>query len=176
METLMSNKAKKRDPRFEELLKKTTTVDVFGNVKVKGMYASTYINFGFDGGIISVPVSHVVFFLTHGRWPDDDKHVDHCDDDSMNNAPSNLQELSQVDNHKKRRGRQVYRSYGSGKYGPGISIWQDSRDQRWYATHQASRGHGKGDLKNVKKGLGGFKTFDEAKARADSFLRENGLI
>lgn len=172
----MKMKSKKRDPQFEELLKKTTTVDASGNLKVKGMYASTYINFGFGAGIISVPVSHVVWFLTHGRWPDDDKHIDHRDDDSMNNAPFNLQELTQVENQKKRRGRQVYRSYGSGKYGPGINIRQDPRDDRWYVTHQASRGHGNGDLKNVKKGLGGFPTEEAAKERADAFLKENGLV
>ena len=168
----MSNKSKKRDPQFEELLRKTTSVDESGNLKVDGMYASTFVNFGFGGGIVSAPVSHVVFFLTHGRWPDSDKHVDHRDDNPMNNAPSNLQELTHAENQRKRRGRKVYPSYGKGKYGGGMCVRQDNRDGRYYVTYQASRGLGAGDLKNVKVGLGGFSTLEAAEERARECLED----
>jgi hypothetical protein len=110
--------------------------------------------------------------LKHGRWPAEDVIIDHKNDDPMDNQPDNLQELTHTENQKKRRGRVVYRSYGNGRYGPGMNIHRDKRDGRYYVTHQASRGHGSGDLKNVKIGLGGFATLAEAEARVASFLAE----
>jgi hypothetical protein len=171
MEVLMSTKSKKHDPRFEELLRNTTSVDETGNVKIKGMYASTYINFGFDGGIVSVPVSHVVWFVTRGRWPDEGKNIDHCDDDSMNNAPDNLAEVTHTENQHKRRNRIVSRAYGKGKYGHGIGVRLDKRDGRYYVTRNLSRGHHK-ERKTVKISLGGFKTILEAEARVTAYLAE----
>ena len=161
----MSHRTKKRNPQFEELLRKTTTVDETGNIKVKGMYASTCINFNFDGGVVSVPYSHVVWFLTRGRWPADDMTVDHYDDDSMNNAPNNLQELTITENHRKRRGRTILRSYGSGKYGYGLYIYSDPRDGRHYVTRTLSRGMHSKQCETVKKSLGGFNSIKEAERR-----------
>jgi hypothetical protein len=161
----MSGNAKKRNPQFEELLRKTSTVDDAGNVKVKGMYASTFINFGFDGGIVSVPTSHVVWFLTRGRWPNEGLTLDHCDDDSMNNAPDNLQEMTMAQNHRKRRGRIVSRSYGSGKYGYGLYIYSDPRDGRHYVTRTLSRGMHSKECQTVKKTLGGFNSLKDAERR-----------
>jgi hypothetical protein len=162
-------KAKKYDPEFMKRLREAAELDrETGNLRFKGMYASTYINFGFKGSIVSVPHAHVVWFLTHGRWPDPDKVIDHIDDDPMNNAPSNLREITQPENQAKRRGRIVYRSYGTGKYGHGINVHHDRRDDRYYVSRQLSRGHGEGDLKNVKKLLGGFDTQNEA----ESFVKD----
>ena len=167
----MKMKAKKRDPEFMELLRKCAVLNPkTGDLRFEGMYASTYINFGWKGSIVSVPHAHVVWFLTRGRWPDDDKRIDHIDDDAMNNAPR--QELTEEQNAAKRRGRIVYRSYGSGKYPHGLSIYSDKRDGRHYVSRYVSRGYGKGDLKSVKKGLAGYDTLKEAEAAIARFVAE----
>lgn len=166
--------SKKTDIDFQRMLLDHAKVnEATGAVSFDDMYASIYINIGWKGGIISVPYSHVVWFLTHGRWPEDGKVLDHVNDDPMDNAPRNLAELTEEENHRKRRGRKVYRSYGKGKYGPGMNIRLDPRDGRYYVTNQASRGHGSGDLKNIKKSLGGFPTLEAAKAKVTAFLAEN---
>src|SRR5262249_55638556 len=90
----------------------------------------------------------------------------------MDNRPDNLCEITQVENQKKRRGRLVYRSYGTSKYGHGMTVNQDKRDGRWYVRRQMSRGHGNGDLKNVRKELGGFDTLAEAEARIKHYIAE----
>jgi hypothetical protein len=136
------------------------------------MYASVHIDIGWNGTVVSLPHSHVVWFLKHGRWPKDGFQLDHIDDDPMNNAPANLQEMNAAENQEKRRGRIVYRSYGSGKYGYGINIALDKRDGRYYVTRQLSRGHGEGDLKNVKKSLGGFDTLKEAEAKVEAYIAD----
>jgi hypothetical protein len=100
--------------------------------------------------------------------------LDHVNDDPMDNRPENLQEVTQAENQKKRRGRVVYRSYGTSKYGHGIHVHHDMRDGRWYVRRQLSRGHGDGDLKNVRKQLGGFATLAEAEERIKySFYQVN---
>jgi hypothetical protein len=168
-------RAKKHEADFQAALKKHVRLDeATGDIKFDGLYASCYVNVCWKGGIISLPHAHLVWFLKHGRWPAEDMIIDHKNDDPMDNRPDNLQELTHTENQKKRRGRVVYRSYGSGRYGPGMNIHRDKRDGRYYVTHQASRGHGNGDLKNVKIGLGGFETLAEAEARVASFLAERG--
>jgi hypothetical protein len=169
--------SKKNDIDFQQALLRHAKVDeATGELSFDDLYASLYVNICWKGGIISMPVSHVVWFLTHGRWPEDGKVLDHVNDDAMDNAPDNLAELTQEENQRKRRGRKVYRSYGRGKYGPGMNITRDKRDGRYYVRHQASRGHGVGDLKNVKINLGGFATLEEAKIRVTAFLAENGIV
>jgi hypothetical protein len=175
----MRKKVSKHDPEFMELLRKTAKLDrSTGNLRFEGMYVSTFLNFGFGGNIVSAPHSHVVWFLEHGRWPDADKVIDHRDDEPMNNAPDNLQELTHEENQKKRRGRMIYRSYGQGKYGYGIGLHCDGRDGKWYVTRTMSRGHGNGDLKTVKKGLGGYFSQEEAETAIAGFveqIKKNGL-
>jgi hypothetical protein len=172
-------KARKHDPEFEKLLAECATVDKdTGLLTFRNLYASLHVNIGWGGNTLQIPYPHIVFFLTHGRWPKDGYHVGHIDDDPMNNRPLNLEETTQVENQKKRRGRLVYRSYGSGKYGYGMEIYSDKRDGRHYVRRNLSRGHGKGELKTIKKGLGGFDTLEEAEAQVAIFveqIKEHGL-
>lgn len=44
--------------------------------------------------------SHISFFLFHDRWPE--LALDHINDDKTNDAPWNLQEITEEDNQKKR--------------------------------------------------------------------------
>ena len=164
---------KKEDLEFQEVMRNCVTLDEqTGSIKVNGIYASCYINFGWKGSVVSIPVSHVVWFKKHDRWPQNGLNIDHVNDDPMDNHPDNLQELSMADNHKKRRGRAVYRSYGKGKYGYGISVCFDKRDGRYYVRRQLSRGHGDGDLKNIRKSIGGFNTLEAAETRVRELILE----
>lgn len=156
---------KKHDPEFMALLAKHGRLDEkTGNVRFEGMYASVHIDIGWNGTVVSVPHSHVVWFLKHGCWPKDGFQVDHIDDDPMNNAPTNLQELTHGENQEKKRGRTVSRSFGSGKYGHGIYVHKDNRDGRFYVTRSPSRGESK-NTSTIKIGLGGFSTLVAAEDR-----------
>jgi hypothetical protein len=171
--------AQKHDPEFMTLLTKCAHLDeATGALNFKEIYASVVINFGWKGSVVSIPYSHVVWFLKHGRWPKTGLYLDHINDNAMDNRPDNFQELTHKENQAKRRGRIVYRSYGTGKYGYGLHIIADKRDGRFYITRQLSRGHGAGDGKNIKKGLGGFDTLEAAEAKVVEYAKEveaNGL-
>jgi Mor family transcriptional regulator len=136
------------------------------------MYASVALNVGWKGGVIPIPYSHVVWFLTHGRWPKEGWHLDHKNDDAIDNRPDNLDEQTEQDNQKKRRGRRIYRSYGKGKYGYGIYIYHDKRDERYYVSRHLSRGHGNGELKTRKFSLGGFHSLSEAESVITRHIEE----
>jgi hypothetical protein len=169
----MRKKVSKYDPEFMDALRKFSILDkATGNLRFNGMYASTHISIAWKGNIVSVPHSHVVWFLTHDRWPTEGMTIDHRDDDAMHNAPDNLQELTHIENQRKRRGRIVYRSYGKGKYGYGFNLHCDGRDGKWYVTRYLSRGHGNGDLKNIKKGLGGYLSEKEAEKAINEFIEQ----
>jgi HNH endonuclease len=168
---------KKDDPDFMALLTKHGSLDeATGDVRFEGMYASVLISIGWNGTVVTVPQSHVVWFLTRGRWPAEGMQIDHIDDDPMNNAPSNLAEVTHAENQFKRRGRIVSRAYGSGKYGYGLNLTQDNRDGRYYVTRFLSRGH-HGVSKTVRKGIGGFDTKAEAEsaiAKCIAGIKEHG--
>lgn len=163
---------KKHDPDFMELLAKHGSLDeATGNIRFDGMYASVHIDISHKGSVVSVPHSHVVWFLKRGRWPKDGLQLDHIDDDPMNNAPSNLAEVTSAANQEKRRGRIVSRAFGKGKYGHGISVVQDKRDGRFYVTKCPSRGQTK-QLSTIKISLGGFRTLEEAQARVSECISD----
>ena len=74
-----------------------------GNVKSKG-----YLGLKVLGR--TSQVHHIVWFLTHERWPE--RSLDHIDGDRLNNAPENLREVSNSQNQKaslKNRGTVGYR-------------------------------------------------------------------
>jgi HNH endonuclease len=173
MEEAMSMRSKKEDPEFEALLLKHASLEGdTGSIIFDNLYASAYINICFKGGIISISWSHVVWFLKYKRWPKKELIVDHLDNDPMNNRPDNLREITHSENQRKRRNRKVYRSYGKGKYGYGISVTMDKRDGRYYVARNLSRGHHGEALKTVKKSLGGFSTLEEAEAKVESYIKE----
>jgi HNH endonuclease len=164
---------KKHDPELISVLRASVTLDeATGNLKFDGIYASMHIDIGWKGSVVSVPHSHVVWLMKHGRWPRDGFNLDHENDDPMDNRPDNLKEVTRAENQRKRRGRIVSRAYGRGKYGHGIGVHHDKRDGRYYVTRTLSRGHGNGDLRTVKKGLGGFDTLKEAKRRVGEIIAE----
>lgn len=164
---------KKHDPDFMELLAKHGSLDeATGNIRFDGMYASVHIDISHKGSVVSVPHSHAVWFLKYRQWPKDGYQIDHVDNDPMNNAPDNLAEITHEKNQHKRRGRTVSRIYGTGKYGYGINLHSDKRDGRFYVTRCLSRGHGDGDLKNIRKSLGGYDSKDEAESAIQMFIVE----
>lgn len=152
------------DPEFEKFFLDHATVDAEGKITVKDWYAHLGFNVTWKGSLISVTYANAVWFLTHGKWPREGYHIDHIDDDPLNNRPDNLQEITAIENQRKRRGRKVYRSYGRGKYGHGLYIYADKRDGRFYVSRNISRGHGEGDLQGVKIALGGYDTLEEAES------------
>jgi hypothetical protein len=171
--------ARKDDPEFMQLLSKSISLDEnTGTVKIHGIYGNLCINFGWKNELIVIPYSHVVWFAKYGCWPKKGNHLDHINDDPQDNRPCNLREITEAENQKKRRGRMVYRSYGTGKYGYGLNIYNDKRDGRFYVARNLSRGHGDGDLKTIKKSLGGFDTLEAAEAKVTEYIAEieaNGL-
>ena len=41
----------------------------------------------------------LIFALVHRRWPRDGYHIDHIDDDTYNNHPDNLREITNYENN-----------------------------------------------------------------------------
>jgi len=159
---LLHRKSVKNDPEFGEFLKKHVSVNLDGNLIVKDCYAYLGFNLSWKGKPVSITCANAVWFLTRGQWPKPGYHIDHVDDNSLNNRPDNLQEITEAENQAKRRGRKVYRSYGTGKYGYGFSIHHDKRDGRFYVSRNISRGLTGGKSKRLP--YGGYNTLKKAEA------------
>ncbi len=163
----------KHDADFIKHILEHSTLDKnTGSLNFNNFYVATHLNFMWRGNKVFLPHSHIVWFLTHGKWPKEGYIIDHINDNPQDNRPENLQELTQTESQKKRRGRMVYRSYGTGKYGYGLYVHHDKRDRRFYVSRNLSRGYGKGDLKGIKKSLGGFDTLEEAEEKVKSCIEE----
>lgn len=163
---------KKYDEDFKARLLECAKLDKeTGIITFTGMYAVNHLNMCYGGTTVSAPYSHVVWFLTYGVWPKRGYHIDHINDDPFDNRPDNLQEITEQENQRKRRGRIVYRSYGKGKLGYGINIHHDKRDGRYYVTRHLSRGQ-IGGIRSVKGSIGGFDTLEDAENRVDSLIEE----
>lgn len=163
---------KKEDPGFMERLRGCATLDPkTGHILFKNMYAVDHLNMAYGGTTISTPRSHVVWFLHYARWPKKGYHIDHINDDPFDNRPENLQEITEQENQRKRRGRIVYRSYGKGKYGYGINVNFDKRDGRYYVTRHLSRGQ-TGGIRSVKSSAGGYDTLQGAEDRVTKLIEE----
>lgn len=154
---------KRDDPEFMKFLLEHVAVDETGKLSVKDCYSHLGFNIGWNGTLVSVTYANLVFFLKNGRWPKPGHHIDHIDDDSLNNRPDNLQEITEAENQAKRRGRKVYRSYGSGKYGHGFGVHSDKRDGKHYVSRNISRGVTGGKSRRV--GYGGFDSLAAAEAK-----------
>lgn len=151
------------NPEFMQFFKDHVSVDEIGKLTVNDCYAYLGFNLSWNGKPVSVTYANAVWFLTHGSWPKAGHHIDHIDDDPLNNRPDNLQEITEAENHKKRRGRKVYRSYGKGKYGYGFGVHHDKRDGRFYVSRNISRGETGGKPRRVT--FGGFDTLAAAEAK-----------
>lgn len=159
---------RRNDPEFMEFFKKHASVDETGHIRVKDCYANIGFNITFKGCPVNVTYANAVWFLTHGEWPKPGYHIDHIDDDSMNNRPDNLQEITEAENQAKRRGKRVYRSYGGGKYGHGFGTYSDKRDGKHYVSRNISRGVTGGKSRRV--GYGGFDTLAAAEAKISALI------
>jgi len=155
----------KNDPDFMQFFKDHVSVDKNGKLSVKDCYAYLGFNLSWKGKPVSVTYANAVWFLTRGAWPKFGHHIDHLDDDPLNNAPNNLQEITEAENQAKRRGRKVYRSYGRGKYGHGMAVHHDKRDGRYYVSRNISRGVTGG--KSMRIPYGGYDTLEEAEKRVN---------
>jgi HNH endonuclease len=165
--------SEKYNQKFMDRLRECAVLDEeTGVVAFTDMYAVSHLNMSWGGTTVATPYSHVVWFLKHGRWPRKGYHIDHINDNPFDNRPENLQEITEQENHKKRRGRIIYRNYGTGKYGYGMYIHHDKRDDRYYVTRHLSRGHGEGDLKAIRQGLGGFDTLEEAEGKVAEYIED----
>lgn len=163
---------KKYNPEFEKFFLEHASVDAEGKISVKDCYAFIGFNIQWNGTLISMTYANAVWFLHHKRWPRSGYRVDHVNDLTFDNRPSNLQELTELENQKKRRGRIVYRSYGKGKYGYGMSVHYDKRDGYFYIGRNISRGFGEGDLKGIKVSLGRAATLEEAEQCVKAYITE----
>ena len=165
--------SRKDDPDFMELIEKRVTLnEETGALHFDKIYAQMCFNITHKGKMVVVPYSHIVWLKKHKRWPIKGMHVDHIDDNPQNNRPDNLQELTEENSHKKRRGRMVYRTYGTGKYGYEIQVTYDRRDRRYYVTRHWSSGHGGGDLRGIKRSFGGYFSLKDAEHKVEIIIEE----
>ena len=141
-----------------------------GGLKLKGMYASIHVDIAHKGSITSVPYSHLVWFANKGAWPKEGYHLDHIDDDPLNNHIDNLQELTHTENQEKRRNRTVSRSFGTGKYGYGLSIQHAKDEHFYYVMQHISRGHHKESGRTLKRMIGRFESIGDAEAQIPFFI------
>ncbi len=165
--------SRKNDPAFTKMVQDHIKLnEETGVLSLHGVYANLCVNIGWKGKLIVVPYSHIVWLLKHGQWPRAGFHVDHINDDPLDNRPGNLSEITEGENQKKRRGRMVYRSYGKGKYGFGMGVHHDKRDNRYYVDRHLSRGHGTGELKTIRIFIGGFDSIKEAEKKVAECIEE----
>jgi HNH endonuclease/helix-turn-helix resolvase-like protein len=134
---------------------------VTGNVKFEGMYVTVQLTFAYDSSVFSIPYSHVVWFLTYGRWPKPDYFLDHVNNNAMDNAPLNLQEMTRKNHHLKHKGTRIYRNYGKSKFGYGIYVSHVKKIDRYYVGRCSPR-----SLGGINKAYGGYSTLEEAEETA----------
>jgi len=65
------------------------SVNVLPTIEYNGLHVATEKVEGFD-----IPIPHICFMLTLGRWPERDSVVDHCDGDVCNIKWANLREAT----------------------------------------------------------------------------------
>lgn len=158
------------DENFKKFLRENLSLDEAGQLKSR-TYLQVYI--GIKGGgrnskNIAIPLSHLSWFLSRGEWPRDGYVIDHIDDNYLNNKPDNLQELTSKDNHAKRRGK-GNREYGKTKYGHGIRVDHDKRDERWYACRYFSSKDVL-ELKDRKISLFGASSLEKIEIMIQSYI------
>src|SRR5215831_8943635 len=102
-----SKMARKHDPAFVKLLLEHVKVTKNGKLTFHNLYVNLVVNIGWKGKIIVVPYSHLVWLLTFGRWPKEGFVLDHINDVPTDNRPINLQEVTETENQRKRRGRRI---------------------------------------------------------------------
>lgn len=123
------------------------------------VYCTVSIRIQWQNSHLIVPLAHLIWILNTGEWPKDGLHIDHIDDNSINNAFNNLQEVTLQQNNFKKRGRGSPK-YGSGKYGFGLGISKD-RDRNKYKVYQVLPIENK-ERKQIKVWLGRFNSIEDA--------------
>lgn len=163
------NKDLKYDKRIQKLLDEYCTLDIeTGNIKFN-TYAALHIQIAIGGSYIKIPYSHLVWFLYYKKWPTEGLEVDHIDDNSLNNKPSNLQLLTKLDNNRKRKGKGT-KKYGSGKYGYGIGVSYD-KERGKYKVYRTIQGIQQG-TGNAKIWLFRCNTKEEVEDKISKYIDE----
>jgi len=98
----------------------------------------------------------IIYAMTYGEFPPDDKVIHHRNGDSLDNTPENLQVLS-IAEHKHQHRQDPQKNNTSGH--PGI-VWDKARS-KWAARYK---------LKGKHVNLGRFKKIEDAIAAREKAL------
>jgi len=145
----------KNSEEFKEYILKTFQVNIEkGLVEGKGLYYKVHVEIAYKAKRSVISLSHLVWFLTHKKWPKDKHHIDHKDGNPLNNRPDNLDELT-IEEHTNK------------KYGDNIGVSKSYRKQaKGWVIIRRIKADTKSGVTSIY--LGTFKTEIEA----DNFVKE----
>ena len=106
-----------------------TGMEAFTCIDRTGYYVG-----GFNGK--KYGAHQVVFYLTHGRWA---VQVDHIDGDRLNNAPTNIREVSRSENQHNRVAKGYYYCNTTQRYVAQICTDKRKRTIGSYASAEEAR-------------------------------------
>lgn len=99
----ISGKEAKNSKEFNEYILENLSLDeITGLIKGKGLYYRVQVEISFNGKRTILALSHLIWYLKNKVWPKDNSHIDHKDENPLNNKPDNLQELL-VEEHNKKK-------------------------------------------------------------------------
>lgn len=130
-------------------------------------YIAIKVTIRYRNETISLALSRLIFFLANKIWPAKNKHIDHIDDNPLNNSPSNLQEITVAENMFKKRGKGNSR-FGKNKYGHGISVYYLTKRNSWVAERSLGRRFGFDNP--TKKHVAIAKTLEELEEKIKLYI------
>lgn len=160
------------DDEVRKFIRDNFKVDNEGHISSE-YYAQLHITIrevGKGNGVISSPVSHLVWFLTRGEWPKKGYVIDHIDDNPLNNSPGNLAEVTVKENQAKRKGKRT-RAYGRTKYGHGIFIWYDKKNKKYCVNRRFPVGEIREDKDHIMW-IGWADSLEEAEVLINEYLEK----
>lgn len=160
---------KRRTEDASKFIRDNFRVDENGHIS-SNRYATLHIIIREEGKtqqVITAPLSHLVWFLTRGTWPTVGMHIDHIDDNPLNNSPSNLKEITPEENHAKRKGKRT-RAYGRTKYGHGIFVWYSKTNKKYCVNRRFPVGEVRKDKDHIAW-IGWTDTIEEAEKLIEEY-------